>query len=142
MNETLRIGPHGSLEIVSSSEEAFEAEATYRPGGSPAPAHFHPAQDERFEVLEGSVATRVDGEERELAAGERIEIGRGQVHQMWNPGEVEARVRWVTTPGGRTEEWFRALDGLFREGGDIAAGREVDFPALLEQYGDVFRLDL
>lgn len=142
MNETLKLGPHGSLEIVASTPEAFEAEASYRPGSSPAPAHFHPAQDERFEVLEGSITTRVDGEERELAAGERIEIGRGQVHQMWNPGAEPARVRWVTTPGGRTEQWFRTLDGLFREGGDLAEGRQVDFAALLEEYDDVFRLDL
>ena len=60
---------------------------------------------------------------------------------MWNPGSEPARVRWVTTPAGRTEEWFRTLDGLFREGGDIAAGREVDFGALLEEYSDVFRLE-
>jgi hypothetical protein len=106
MSERLSLGPHDSLENVSSTEEAFE----------------------------------VDGEERELEAGAEIEIGRGQVHQMWNPGSEPARVRWVTTPAGRTEEWFRVLDGLFREGGDIAAGREVDFGVLLEEYGAVFRL--
>lgn len=142
MNETLRLGPHDSLEIVSSSEGAFEVEASYRPGGTPPPAHFHPAQDEHFEVLEGAMMTRVDGEERELKTSDRIDIGRGQVHQMWNPGEAQARVRWVTTPAGRTEEWFRTLDGLFREDGDIATGREVDFAALLEEYSDVFRLEL
>jgi hypothetical protein len=41
---------------------------------------------------------------------------------MWNPGSEPARVRWMTTPGGRTEEWFRTLDRL-------------------EEYGDVFRLE-
>jgi mannose-6-phosphate isomerase-like protein (cupin superfamily) len=141
MRETLKLGPHDSLEIVSSTPEAFEVEASYRPGGSPPPAHLHPAQDERFEVLEGSVRARVDGDERELCEGDEIEIGRGRVHQMWNPGAEPARVRWVTVPGGRTEQWFRTLDGLFREGGDIAEGREVDFAALLEEYSDVFRLD-
>jgi hypothetical protein len=60
---------------------------------------------------------------------------------MWNPGSDPARVRWVTAPAGRTEQWFRTLDGLFREGGDVAAGREVDFGALLEEYSDVFRLE-
>jgi mannose-6-phosphate isomerase-like protein (cupin superfamily) len=142
MRETLKLGPHDSLEIASSTPEAFEVEASYRPGGSPPPAHHHPAQDEHFEVLEGAVRVRVDGEERELGVGDEIRIGRGQVHQMWNPGAEPARVRWVTTPGGRTERWFRALDGLFREGGDIAEGREVDFAALLDEYADVFRLDL
>src|SRR4051812_29490178 len=113
MSETLKLGPHDSLEIVSSDAEAFEVLATYRPGGSPPPAHFHPAQDERFEVLEGAVSVRVDGEERELPDGSAIEIGRGQVHQMWNPGTEPARVRWLTTPAGRTEQWFRTLDAFF-----------------------------
>jgi mannose-6-phosphate isomerase-like protein (cupin superfamily) len=140
MGDVLKLGPHDSLEIVSSSEEALEVEASYRPGGSPPPAHFHPSQDEHFEVLEGAMTTWVDGEERELPAGAEIDIGRGQVHQMWNPGEAPARVRWVTTPAGRTEEWFRVLDGVFREDGEIAAGREVDFAGLLEEYSDVFRL--
>jgi mannose-6-phosphate isomerase-like protein (cupin superfamily) len=141
MSEKLSLGPHDSLEIRSSTPEALEVEASYRPGGSPPPAHFHPAQDERFEVLAGAMRVRIDGEERELPTDAEIEIARGQVHQMWNPGSEPARVRWVTTPAGRTERWFRTLDGLFGEGGDIAAGREVDFAALLEEYGDVFRLE-
>jgi quercetin dioxygenase-like cupin family protein len=142
MGDVLKLGPHDSLEIVSSSEAALEVEASYRPGGSPPPAHLHPGQDESFEVLEGAMRVRVDGEESELPAGGEIEILRGQVHQMWNPHEEPARVRWVTTPGGRTEQWFRLLDGLFGEDGDIAAGREVDFGALLEEYSDTFRLEL
>ena len=141
MPEKLSLGPHDQLEIRSSTPEALEVEATYRPGGSPPPAHFHPAQDEHFEVLEGAMQVKVDGEERELAAGSEIEIARGQVHQMWNPGSEQARVRWVTTPAGRTEQWFRTLDGLFGEDGAIAEGREVDFGALLDEYSDVFRLE-
>jgi hypothetical protein len=73
MRETLKLGPHDSLEIVSSTPEALEVEASYRPGGSPPPAHLHPAQDERFEVLEGSVS---DGDERELREGGDIAEGR------------------------------------------------------------------
>jgi mannose-6-phosphate isomerase-like protein (cupin superfamily) len=140
MGDVLKLGPHDSLEIVSSSEAAFEVEAFYRPGGSPPPAHLHPDQDERFTVLEGAMRVRVDGEESELPTKGETTILRGQVHQMWNPHEEPARVRWVTTPGGRTEQWFRVLDGLFREDGEIAEGREVDFGALLEEYADVFRL--
>jgi mannose-6-phosphate isomerase-like protein (cupin superfamily) len=136
----LSLGPHDSLEIVSASEEALEVEASYRPLGSPPPPHFHPAQDERFEVLDGEMRARLEGEEVGLQAGAGLEVGRGQVHQMWNPGEAPARVRWVTAPAGRTEEWFRMLDSLFGPEGAIAQGREVDFGALLERYSDVFRL--
>ncbi len=78
--------------------------------------HFHPAQDEHFEVLAGTMRVKVDGAERDLAAGEEIDIRRGQVHQMWNPGDVRARVAWRTSPGLRTEQWFRAIDALHREG--------------------------
>lgn len=141
MSETLRLGPRDSLRIVSSTPEALEVEASYRPEGSPPPPHLHPAQDERFEVLEGAMRAIVDGEEIELGEGSRLEVRRGQVHQMWNPAAQPATVRWVTSPGGRTEDWFRALDEIFREDGALAQGREVDFPALLEEYRDVFRLD-
>lgn len=140
MGDVLRLGPHDTLEIVSSTPGALEVEASYRPLGSPPPAHLHPAQEESFEVLEGEMRARVDGEEVELGTGGELEIAAGQVHQMWNPGERPARVRWVTHPALRTEEWFRTLDSLFAEDGPIATGREVDFESLLAEYGDVFRL--
>jgi quercetin dioxygenase-like cupin family protein len=140
--DVLRLGPHDSLEIRSSTPEQLEVLASYRPQGTPPPAHLHPSQDERFEVLEGEMRARVDGEELRMPAGTEIEILRGQAHQMWNPGDVEARVRWRTTPALRTEEWFRVLDSLFAPEGAIARGEEVDFPSLLDDYADVFRLVL
>lgn len=142
MGERLALNPTDSLEVISVGPEALVVEATYAPGGSPPPAHFHPAQDERFEVLAGAMRAVVDGDEVELGEGAELEIARGQVHKMWNPGEVPARTRWRTTPAGRTLEWFRVLDDVLGPAGAIAAGREVDFAALLEEYGDVFRLEL
>ena len=87
--------------------ETLAVEAEYGPDGSPPPKHWHPAQDERFRVLEGALRVRVDGIERELRSGEEIEIPRGAVHQMWNPGSAPARASWETRPAGRTEQWFR-----------------------------------
>lgn len=98
MTDVLKLTPTESLEVCSATPEALEVEATYGPAGSPPPRHFHPEQDERFEVLAGTMRVRVDGEERELEAGATIGIARGQVHQMWNPGAEPARVRWVTSP--------------------------------------------
>jgi quercetin dioxygenase-like cupin family protein len=139
---TLKLTPSESLEIRSSSAEALEVEATYGPGGSPPPKHFHPAQDEHFEVLEGSIHTRVANEERTLAQGEGIEIPRGTVHQMWNPEIGPARVRWRTSPGGRTEEWFRAVDGLYRSGrvGKNGMPSPLAFAVLLREFDDTIRL--
>jgi quercetin dioxygenase-like cupin family protein len=139
---TLKLTPTESLTIRESSPEHLHVEANYGPKGSPPPKHLHPTQDERFEVLEGELRVRVDGEERLLAAGDRIEIPRGAVHQMWNPGGVPARVSWTTSPRGRTEEWFRAIDRLHREGKVAENGMPgpLAFGALLTEYRDVFRL--
>lgn len=142
MPDVLKLTPSESLEVRSSSPEALEVEATYGPGGSPPPKHFHPSQDEHFEVLEGALRVRVDGAERELAQGEQIDIPRGSVHQMWNPGSVPARVRWRTSPGGRTEQWFRAIDSLHRQGkvGRNGMPGPLAFGVMLSEYRDVFRL--
>lgn len=142
MGETLKLTPTESVEIRSSTEAALEVEATYGTGSKPPPKHFHPGQDEHFEVLSGSIQVRVDGVERPLATGEEVDIPRGSVHQIWNPSSEPARVLWRTSPAGRTEQWFRAIDRLHREGrvgGDGMPG-PLAFGVLLTEYRDVFRL--
>jgi quercetin dioxygenase-like cupin family protein len=141
-SETLTITPTESVTIRHSSAEALEVEALYAPEGHAPPKHFHPDQDEHFEVLEGELRTRVDGTEQMLSAGETIDIPRGAVHQMWNPAGEPARVVWRTTPRLRTERWFRAIDRLHREGkvGGNGMPGPLLFAALLTEFRDVFRL--
>jgi mannose-6-phosphate isomerase-like protein (cupin superfamily) len=136
MPETLKLTKSESVTIRRSSAELLEVEAGYGPGGRPPPAHFHPSQDEHFEILEGTLQAKVAGEERELGPGDTLDIHRGTSHQMWNPGEQEARVIWQTRPALRTEDWFRSIDALQREG---RTGR-LAFGVLLDEYDDVFRL--
>lgn len=131
---TLKLSPSSSITVRSADADALEVEALYNAGGSQPPAHLHPAQAERFEVLEGNVSTRVDDQERMLEAGDTLDIPAGSVHQMWNAGPEPARVLWRTTPAGRTLEWFRVLDAFQRDGDSAAFG------AALAEYGDVFRL--
>jgi mannose-6-phosphate isomerase-like protein (cupin superfamily) len=142
MNETLKLTPTESVTIRGSDAAALEVEGEWGPGAKAPPKHFHPAQDERFEVLSGELTARVDGVERVLRAGDTLEIPRGAVHQMWNAGEVPARALWRTSPAGRTDQWFRAIDALHREGrvgGDGMPG-PLAFGVMLTEYRDVFRL--
>ena len=131
---TLKLGPGSTLTVLDEGPDALEVEALYDPAGSPPPAHLHPAQAEHFEVLEGSVTTVVDGNQRALEPGDTLDIPAGAVHQMWNPGADPARVTWRTTPAGRTLEWFHALDAFQRDGDTAAIG------AALAEYSDVFQL--
>ena len=142
MPDELKLTPNESVTVKRSSADLLEVEGSYGPAGRPPPPHFHPAQDEHFEVLEGTLRVRVEGEERELGRGETIDIPRGAKHQMWNGGDQPARVLWQTRPAGRTEQWFRSIDALQRSGkvdkngmpGPLALG------VYLSEFRDVFRL--
>src|SRR5215208_4223798 len=138
----LKITPTESVEVRHSNADRLTVEVTYAPDGEAPPAHYHPRQDERFEVLRGKLHVRVAGEEQVLGAGDTLEIPRGAVHQMWNPGGEPVTAIWETTPGGRTLDWFRTIDGLHREGRVAKNGMPgpLAFAVLLTEYDDVFRL--
>ncbi|UUZ60702.1 cupin domain-containing protein [Nocardioides sp. B-3] len=58
----------------------------------------------------GVLRVDLEGESRDLTAGERLTIPRRTVHRMWNPGTDETQATWVITPAGRTEEMFRSME--------------------------------
>ncbi len=134
----LRLSPNSTLEVRASEQELLEVEAAYEPGGGPPPNHLHPAQDEHFEVLEGTMSVVVAGEERTLEPGDEIDIPRETPHQMWNGGDAPARVRWETRPRGRTEDFFRAVDEVMPgDGGMPDLEPMLD---LLKRFDDTFVL--
>jgi quercetin dioxygenase-like cupin family protein len=139
MTDTLRLTPTESVIVRRSEPGLLEVEGIWGPAGDPPPKHFHPEQDEHFEVIVGALRARVDGAEHELRQGDAIDIPRGAVHQMWNPGETEARASWQTRPAGRTEQWFRAVDAIQREAGDERPS-PLAFGELLSEFDDTFRL--
>jgi quercetin dioxygenase-like cupin family protein len=139
--EHLKLTPTESVEVRSADADELEVLVSYLQGDPP-PRHFHPGQDERFEVTEGTARVEIDGEVRDLHPGDSLEIPRGTVHRLWNPGDEPARATWRTSPAGRTEQWFRALDALHREGRTGKDGQPgpLAFGVLLSEYRDVFRL--
>lgn len=136
----LQLTPGEYLEVRRSTPGMLEVEVEYGPDGKPPPSHFHPAQSEHFEVLEGILRVRVDGEDRELRRGQTLDIPPGGVHQLWNAATMPCRVTWQTMPRGRTEEWFRALDAANVSAAPGGRPSLVTFATLLTEYGDVMRL--
>jgi mannose-6-phosphate isomerase-like protein (cupin superfamily) len=142
MAETLRLTPGETVTLRKCSPELLEVEGAWAPEGKPPPPHFHPAQDEHFEILEGTLTARVDGKERDLGPGDALDIPRGAKHQMWNQAGSPARALWQTRPAGRTESWFRSIDALHREGrvGKNGMPGPLAYGVFLTEYRDVFRL--
>lgn len=101
-----------------SDGEVLEVESTWAEGGDLPPAHFHPAQDEHLEVLEGTLRVSLDGTVREVGPGEVLEIPRGTVHAM-AATTGDARAIWQTRPALATESFFAGIDGVQRRGGSL-----------------------
>jgi quercetin dioxygenase-like cupin family protein len=87
-----------------------------KPGAFVAAAHVHPNQQERFEVLSGSLTLQLDGQERTLSPGDVAVIPPGRPHRWWNSGEEEAHVLGELRPALRTEIFFETFFGLARDG--------------------------
>lgn len=138
MADTLRLTPHETVTIRRSSPELLEVEGSWGPGGKPPPSHYHPSQEEHFEVLEGTLTAKIDGEERELAKGDTLDIPSGTHHQIWNRGTETTRALWQTRPALRTEQWFRAIDRTIRDGNGMPG--PLAFGVYLNEFRDVFRL--
>jgi mannose-6-phosphate isomerase-like protein (cupin superfamily) len=62
------------------------AEARLPAGGS-TQEHFHPRAEEIYYVTQGRGRIRIEGEVREVQAGDAIAIRPGQKHKLWNLGE-------------------------------------------------------
>jgi hypothetical protein len=122
------------LRIDTLDPGLLAMEAHYRGDAPLAQAHYHPSQDEHFEVLEGTVHAVIDGEERRFQAGEEFDVPAGVSHQM--AAEGSTRTRWEVRPALRTAEFFErfydALDNGFPEG--------TTAEEFLAEYSDVFRL--
>jgi quercetin dioxygenase-like cupin family protein len=136
MTRTYEIDPAETLTVRSNTPGLLEMEATFEPGGHAPPKHWHPDQDEHFEVLEGTLTATVGGRELVLRAGETLDIPRGTVHAMWNAGTERARVRWQVRPAGRTEQWFASVAAMRAQHGKLGP---LAYAVLLTEFHDVFR---
>ena len=92
------------LKLLRIDQDVLVMEAFYSGEGGLPPEHFHPQQDEHFEVLDGAVRAVIDGDEHRYVAGEAFDIPAGTPHQM--AGDGRARVHWEVRPALRMAEFF------------------------------------
>ncbi len=104
------------------------------PGGQ----HIHPNQEERFEVVEGTMRFKL-GRERVVAGpGEVVVVPPGQKHDFANIGAVDALVRVEVRPALKMEQLFETVVGLAEQGRTMLGGvpRPLDLALFTEEFGD------
>jgi quercetin dioxygenase-like cupin family protein len=93
----------------------LRAEVFADPGGN-VPRHFHPSQEERFEVLAGHVRFDVGGRRIEGGPGTIVTAPAGAKHAFRNVGDVEAHLRVEVEPA-------MDLQGFLEEAAALARAR-------------------
>lgn len=113
----------------------------YEPGNPRPPAHYHPRQEERIEILSGTLKAKLRGKDLSLSSGDVIEIPSGAVHEMWNEGPNPAETVWRTSPALGTEEFFESLDRWYSATGGSGSLRGVLAAApIMIRFREEFRL--
>ncbi len=127
---------------ADTNGDLVEVDVFYKPGGNPPPVHYHPSQEERFEVVSGEMLTHVHGVERTYGAGETFVLPPGSHHTMHNAGGEEAHVIWQTRPALKTEAFFETMWGLVRDGKTNKKGvpNLLHVAVLMREYQDECRL--
>lgn len=96
--------------------EAVVVEGFVKPNGVVAATHVHPHQEERFQVLRGTVGFRV-GRERVVAGpGQRLTVPAGTAHKFWNAGDDEAHFVCEVRPALQFEQLIETMFSLAADG--------------------------
>jgi quercetin dioxygenase-like cupin family protein len=120
--------------------ELVEVECIVEPGGAVAGAHMHPAQEERFEVLEGEVGFRAGRDTILAGAGETVVVPAGTVHRFWNAGEAPARFVCQVRPALQFEALVETMFALARDG--KTNGRGLPNPLRMAVIAHAHRADV
>ena len=98
--------------------------------------HFHPEQQEVFEVLEGTMAFRLGRRRIVAEAGTAIVVPPGTPHNFANAGTGAALVRVEIRPALDMEQLFETAVGLADEGRTMLGGipGPLDLPLFLERF--------
>jgi quercetin dioxygenase-like cupin family protein len=109
--------------------ELCQADFYLQPGGFVPAEHIHPRQEERFEVISGTLRGRVAGKDVSGSKGAKFVVPAGQRHVWWNSGEDSLHVLVEVQPALRTESWFETFFGLAQDG---KVNRKTGLPNLLQ----------
>jgi quercetin dioxygenase-like cupin family protein len=78
--------------------------------------HLHPRQEERFQVISGTVRGRMEGKDQQATQGQLVVTPPGMPHVWWNEGPEEAHLLVEFRPALQTENFLAGVFALARRG--------------------------
>jgi mannose-6-phosphate isomerase-like protein (cupin superfamily) len=115
-----------TIEFVQTAAETngelLAINLTLTPDGHVPGTHVHPEQEERFEVLSGTMKFKLGFKTIVAEAGEAVVVPAGKRHRFSNAGNEDAHVRVEVRPALRMEELFETTVALADEGRVTNAG--------------------
>ena len=101
---------------ADTNGEAVVIETFVEPGGFVATAHIHPSQEERFQVLRGSVGFQVGRDRHVAGPGARLTVPAGTRHRFWNAGDDVAQFVCEIRPALQFESLLETMFALAADG--------------------------
>ena len=104
----------------------------------PGPLHVHPQQEERFEVIDGTMRFRMGRERIVAAPGEVVVVPAGVPHDFANVGDTGALVRVEVRPALEMERLFETAVRLAEQGRTLRRGlpRPLDLALFAREFED------
>jgi quercetin dioxygenase-like cupin family protein len=96
--------------------ELLEVESSWSGPGPEPPEHYHPHQEERFEVLEGELSFLSGRKWQSATAGEKVVVPAGTRHAYRNSGTELAHGVCRASPPQSLEEFLTEAAAMAREG--------------------------
>jgi mannose-6-phosphate isomerase-like protein (cupin superfamily) len=129
---------------ADTSGELFEAVIWLDARLQGPPPHVHQNSVDSFEVVEGSLGVFKDGAWTTLRSGDTASVPAGAPHTFCNRTDEPVKFVAQMRPAGRTEEFFRHMVTLIREGKikrlpPKEPGSAIYASMLFLQYPDVTR---
>lgn len=109
-----------SYEFLQTSQETngkyVAVKITLNTQGQQVPSHIHTFQDEKFEVLSGSLTIFSQGKKKILNAGESVLLPKHQAHNHYNESNAEVVFVQTVSPALDFEHLLETIVGLSRDG--------------------------
>jgi mannose-6-phosphate isomerase-like protein (cupin superfamily) len=115
---------------------AFDLELS--PDGNVPGMHVHPIQEERFEVVEGTMRFRRGGRKVIAKPGDVAVVPPGVRHKFQNGGDEEAHVRVEVRPALQMEQLLRTSVDLAEQGRTNSKGmpKPLDLALFMDEFKD------